>query len=59
LDVASQGVLDESVPLSTLDRLVYDPKTKGPYFYSVTDKKQEFQIAGSLENSDNPVAILD
>ncbi len=56
--VASQGLMNESVPLSTLDQLVYDPKTKKPYHYSTTSTRQEFQIAWSLENADNPIAIL-
>lgn len=59
LNVANQWKMNESVPLSTLDTLVYDPKTKKPYSYSITTNKQEFQVAGTLENADNPHAILD
>ena len=58
LPVFSQGKMDNSVPLSTLDQLVFDPKTKASYSYSITANKQSFQIAWSLENADNPVAIL-
>ena len=57
--VASQWKMDKSVPLSTIDSLVYDPKNENSYSYSITTNKQEFQIAGTLENGDNPKAILD
>lgn len=57
--VAIQGKLDESVPLSTLDSLAYDPKIQIPYTYAITANKQEFQVAGTLENSDNPRAIME
>jgi len=56
--VALQWKMDNSVPLSTLDQLVFDPKTNEPYFYSITSNKRSFQIAWSLENADNPIAIL-
>lgn len=56
--VASQWKLDETVALSTLDQLVTDPKLKTPYTYSMTTNKQEFQVSWTLENSDNPRAIL-
>ncbi|MCP4522653.1 MAG: hypothetical protein GY828_00375 [Candidatus Gracilibacteria bacterium] len=56
--VAYQGKLNEHVPLSTLDTLPTDPKTKGAYTYSVTANKREFQLAGTLENGVRPIAIL-
>ncbi|MDF1682375.1 MAG: hypothetical protein P1U46_01015 [Patescibacteria group bacterium] len=29
-----------------------------PYFYSVTKTKQEFEMAATLENEDNPIALV-
>lgn len=56
--VALQWKMNESVPLNTLDSLLFDPKLKTPYSYSITSNKQEFQLAWTLENGDNPRAIL-
>ena len=56
--VAIQWKLDRDVGLSTIDEFVVDPKLDIPYTYSITTNKQEFQIAGTLENSDNPRSIL-
>ena len=57
--VAYQWKLDKNVLLSDLDSLPSDPKNKLNYFYSITKNKQEFQIAWTLENWDNPKALLD
>ena len=54
-----QWFLDSSVALTTLDKLSIDPKLKTPYVYSITRNRQEFQVAGTLENGDNPQAILE
>jgi len=35
-----------------------DPKTKSPYFYSITKNAQEYELSATLENTDNPIAIL-
>lgn len=56
--LAIQGTLNENVGLDTIDELVLDPKLKTPYTYSITANKQEFQVAGTLENSDNPRSIV-
>lgn len=57
--VANQWKLNENVFLNTLDKLPIDPKIGESYFYSTTTNKQEFQIAGTLENGENNVSILD
>lgn len=57
--VAMQGKLSQQVALSTADKIQYDPRINIPYIYSVTTNKQEFQLALTLENSDNPMALLD
>ncbi|MGB2110540.1 MAG: hypothetical protein ACPHY8_01005 [Patescibacteria group bacterium] len=41
-----------------LRTLPVDPYTETPYSYSVTNNRQEFQIAATLENSDIPIAYL-
>ncbi len=56
--VAYQGKLDTTVSLSTLDRLPIDPKTKQTFVYSTTKSRWEYQIAGTLENGDQPKAIV-
>jgi len=35
-----------------------DPETKEAYFYSITANKQEFELAGTLENTDDPIALM-
>jgi type II secretory pathway pseudopilin PulG len=56
--VAKQWKLNKKVSLSTLDRLPVDPKNKVYYNYSVTNNKQEYEIAWTLENWDFPIALL-
>lgn len=56
--VAYQWVLNKSVPLSTLDALPLDPKIKIPYTYAVSENRKEFQVSGTLENSDMLKAVL-
>jgi prepilin-type N-terminal cleavage/methylation domain-containing protein len=56
--VAYQWKLNEKVTLSTLDDLPLDPDLEIPYLYSVTTNRKEMQVAGTLENWDNPQAIV-
>lgn len=57
-EIVKQGKIDLSVPLTTLDRLPFDPYIGVPYLYSITKNKQEYQIAATLENNGLPRAIL-
>jgi len=57
--VATEGKLTRNVALTTSDNIQYDPYLKIPYTYSITSNRQEFEIALSLENSDNTIALLD
>ena len=57
--VAIQWKLWINIWLSTIDKIPLDPKLKIPYLYSTTLNRQEFQIAGTLENDDNPKVILE
>ena len=56
--VAWQGKLTKDMGLSTLDKIPYDPKLEKEYTYSFTKNRQEYEIAGTLENGDNPIALL-
>jgi prepilin-type N-terminal cleavage/methylation domain-containing protein len=56
--LAYQWKLNEKVTLSTLDDLPLDPDREIPYLYSVTTDRKEMQIAWTLENWDNPLAIV-
>jgi prepilin-type N-terminal cleavage/methylation domain-containing protein len=56
--IAYQWKLNEKVTLSTLDDLPLDPDLEIPYLYSVTTNRKEMQIAGTLENWENPLAIV-
>lgn len=49
--VAIQWRLNDSVVISTIDKIPLDPFIKVPYFYSVWRNNQEFQIAATLENN--------
>jgi hypothetical protein len=42
--------LNKKVFLNTLDKLPSDPKSGTYYSYAVTNNKQEFQLAATLEN---------
>ena len=54
-----QWEMNTKVSLTTASaNLPVDPKLKIPYFYSTTRNRQEYQIAASAENSDNPNTIL-
>lgn len=57
--VAQQWVMNNGVSLTTADTIPLDPYIKVPYFYSITNNKQQFEIALTLENADNPIAILE
>ncbi len=56
--VAYQWFMDKSVTLSTAEKLPLDPELGIPYFYSTTKNRQEYQLALSLENSDDPYTFL-
>jgi len=56
--IALQGKMNTQVALSTASSLPLDPKMDIPYTYSTTPNRQEFQIAASLENNNNPKALL-
>lgn len=57
--VATQGKLDNTVTLSTLDKLPLDPLIKSPYIFSITPTKQEYQIWATLENNGNNIAYIE
>lgn len=57
--IALQWRLDETVIITWLDKLPKDPYVKVPYFYSVTNNKQEFQLAATLENNNLYTALLE
>lgn len=57
--VAQQWLMNNGVSLTTADTIPLDPYIKVPYFYSITTNKQQFEIALTLENADNPIAILE
>lgn len=59
IEVAKQGFLDTNVTLTTLDSIPLDPYAKVHYFYSVTSNKTEFELAWTLENNGNNIAILE
>ncbi len=56
--IVLQWRFDQNVRLNTLDRLPFDPKAKIPYVYSITKNAQEYEMAATLENEDNPMAII-
>ncbi len=56
--VAYQGKFNKDVRISNMDRLPMDPKSKKEFLYSVTKNRQEFQVAATLENGDEPKAFL-
>ena len=51
--------MNQKVTLSTAERLPLDPDLDIPYIYAVTRNKQEFQLSLSLENNENPFALLE
>lgn len=58
LVVAKQWKMNNKVSLTTASSIPKDPSTKGPYTYSITPNKQEFELSVSLENGNSPIAIL-
>lgn len=57
--VAYQGKMNTRVALTTASGdLPVDPELKIPYVYSTTRNRQEYQIAGSIENSGSPYTFL-
>ena len=55
--VASQWVMNREVGLTTADTIPLDPSIDRGYTYSVTANRQEYQIAATLENQDNNIAL--
>ncbi len=55
---AIQWKLDETLIITTIDRIPKDPFVNIPYIYSVTRNKQEFQLAATIENNWKNVAYL-
>lgn len=56
--IAAQWRLDDTVYMSTIDSIPKDPYINIPYFYSVTNNKQEFQLSATLENNSTYKAII-
>lgn len=56
--LVKQWVIDNSVNLTSMDTLVQDPKTDNYYSYSKTKNSDEFQLAATLENGENQIALL-
>lgn len=56
--VAYQWKLDNTVSLTTLNDIPLDPELGLPYMYSITKNRGEFQVAGTLENQEENIAIL-
>ncbi len=57
--VALQWKFDNTIRINEkLRNLPLDPFADIPYAYSVTNNRQEFQLAATLENSDIPIAYL-
>ena len=56
--VALQGKMNKLVSLFTATSLPLDPELDIPYFYATTSNRQEYQLAASMENSDNPFTHL-
>jgi len=57
--VVLQWKMNKNVVLPTLENIPTDPENTVNYLYSITKNKQDFQIAWTLENTDNPKAILE
>lgn len=56
--IAHQGRMNNSVSLSTVDKIPLDPELKIPYFYSITNNRQEYQLATTIDNSGEPFSFL-
>lgn len=56
--LAFQWKLSEDVWLSTIDKIPLDPKGEESYAFSVTNNRQEFQLSATLENDEDPYAIV-
>lgn len=56
--VALQWFINQNVRIDSLDQLPLDPKTWWYYSFSVTNNKQEFLIAWTLENNKVNEAIV-
>jgi len=57
--VAQQWKLNKKVFLNTLDKLPSDPKSDQYYSYAVTNNKQEYQLAATLENGETEIPLLE
>jgi prepilin-type N-terminal cleavage/methylation domain-containing protein len=47
--VALQWKLDENIIISTIEKIPLDPFINIPYIFSISENKQEFQLAATLE----------
>lgn len=56
--VVLQWKLNKNVHVDSLEKLPLDPLDEIAYSYSITNNKQEFQLAATLENKDTPKAIV-
>lgn len=56
--IAMQGRMNRDVALTTASDLPLDPRIDVPYFYSTTINRQEYQLATSMENGENPFTHL-
>ncbi len=56
--VVQQWYMSQNVALSTAQSIPLDPELHIPYIYSVSSNRQEYQLAGSLENSESPIALV-
>lgn len=56
--VISQGILSNGMISNILNNIPSDPRTNSGYWYSVTNNRQQFQIALTLENTDTPKALV-
>jgi prepilin-type N-terminal cleavage/methylation domain-containing protein len=56
--VANQGFLNTSVHIDSIEKLPLDPKTSWYYSYSITQNKQEFLVATTLENEKFNTALV-
>lgn len=58
-DIVQQGKMNQQVSLSTAENLPSDPELNIPYLYSTTINRQEFEIAATIENTENPYAFVE
>lgn len=54
-----QWFINDKIIINTIANIPKDPKTWNDYLYSITKNKQEFQVAMTLENDWNNLALVD